>query len=264
VATWQTWIWQIFLYHIGIIGVTAGAHRFWTHRAYKAILPARILLLLFHTVALQFDVIYWAQEHRLHHKYVDTDGDPHNSRRGLFFSHMGWILLKTHPVVAEKEKILDLSDLTSDPLLQFQRKYYKTLAALFGFIIPAVVPWYFWGEPLYVGFLTAGLLRYTIMLHATWSVNSFAHAWGHRPYDKNIKPSEISAVSMITLGEGWHNYHHVFPYDYKAAEFGWKWNISTQFIDFLAAIGWAYDRKTASPQAIAKQKRLHGEGENTY
>ncbi|PIO62383.1 stearoyl-CoA 9-desaturase, partial [Teladorsagia circumcincta] len=106
-----------FLHVVGAIGVTAGAHRLWSHRAYKAKLPYRIMLMLMDTTAFQNDIIEWARDHRCHHKWTDTHADPHNTNRGFFFSHMGWLLVKKHPQIKEQGKKLDLSDLFADPVL---------------------------------------------------------------------------------------------------------------------------------------------------
>lgn len=121
--------------------MTAGAHRLWAHRTYSAKLPLRILLMILQTIALQNDIYDWVlflfvqicclfkknfylqcRDHRVHHKFTDTDADPHNSTRGFFFSHMGWLMLRKHPQVTEKGKTVDLSDVLADPVVRFQRK----------------------------------------------------------------------------------------------------------------------------------------------
>jgi stearoyl-CoA desaturase (delta-9 desaturase) len=107
----------------GGLGVTAGAHRLWTHRSYKARWPARLILMLLNCIALQNDVIEWARNHRSHHKWTDTVADPHNATRGFFFSHMGWLMLGKHPEVRRQGAKLDLSDLYADPILRFQRRW---------------------------------------------------------------------------------------------------------------------------------------------
>lgn len=107
---------------IGSFGISSGSHRLWAHKTYKANLPMRIMLLFFQTVALQNSVIEWVRDHRVHHKFSDTDADPHNSRRGFFFSHMGWLMCKKHPDVSKHGSKIDMSDLTSDPMLSWQHK----------------------------------------------------------------------------------------------------------------------------------------------
>ncbi|EFA05022.2 acyl-CoA Delta-9 desaturase [Tribolium castaneum] len=259
-AKWPTLIYGFIFGALTGQGITVGAHRLWAHRCYKAKLPLRIFLCFLQTVTLQNPLYEWVRDHRVHHKYTDTNADPHNATRGFFFSHMGWLLVRKHPDVIAKGKTLDLSDLQEDPVVMFQKKYYKIIAPVLSLVIPALIPWYFFGEDLYVSWVTTCVLRYVITLHSTWAVNSVAHIWGTKPYDKNIKPTENIAVAIVAYGEGWHNYHHVFPWDYKAAELGnYRTNLSTAFIDFMAKIGWAYDLKSVSPEMLRKRKMRTGD-----
>ncbi|VDK20401.1 unnamed protein product, partial [Anisakis simplex] len=122
-AKWLTVSWTVLYSMIGGVGVTAGAHRLWTHKSYKANLPMRIILMLGNCAAFQNDIIDWARDHRCHHKFNDTNADPYSSERGFFFSHMGWLMTKKHPEVKRKGAMIDMSDLLSDEVLLFQRKY---------------------------------------------------------------------------------------------------------------------------------------------
>ncbi|XKL62343.1 hypothetical protein PGB90_002176 [Kerria lacca] len=256
-----TLIWAFLLFQAAGLGITAGAHRLWAHRAYKAKWPLRLILIVFNTIAFQNHAFEWSRDHRVHHKYTETNADPHNARRGFFFSHVGWLLCRKHPDVIEKGKGIDLSDLKADPIVMFQKKYYLIMMPLFCFILPTLVPMIFWSESFKCSFFVATLFRYAFTLNTTWLVNSAAHMWGNRPYDKYIHPSENKTVSILALGEGWHNYHHVFPWDYKTAELGdYSTNTTTAFIDFFAKIGWAYDLKTVSEDMIKKRVERTGDG----
>jgi len=263
-AMWSTILWAYFLYVIGGLGITAGAHRLWSHRSYKANAPLRFILMIFNCIALQNDVIEWSRDHRVHHKYSETDADPHNASRGLFFSHIGWLLVRKHPDVIKKGKGLGIDDLYNEKILFFQRKFYWPLAIFLCFIMPTLVPVYFWGESAMVAYLTAGVFRYTWLLHGTWAINSIAHAFGNRPYDKNISPAQNLTAAIVALGEGWHNYHHTFPYDYRTSEFPYTLNFTTVFIDFFGYIGWAYDRKAVSKEMIEKKKLRSGDHSYGY
>lgn len=128
------------------------------------------------------------------------------------------------------------------------------------FIVPTAVPVFFWGESAWNAFYVAGLLRYCLILNATWLVNSVAHIWGMHPYDDQINPSENPLVSTFALGEGWHNYHHAFPSDYRTGEFGWRINLTTMFIDVMAFVGQAYDRKLVSTDIVLKRAKRTGDG----
>ncbi|XP_039305445.1 acyl-CoA Delta(11) desaturase isoform X2 [Solenopsis invicta] len=243
------------------MGITAGNHRLWAHRSYKAKWPLQLLLVIMSTIAFQFDVIHWSRDHRVHHKYSETDADPHNAKRGFFFAHVGWLVCRKHSEVKKKGKEIDISDLESNPILAFQKKYYNILVLLLCFILPTVIPVVFWGETWTNAYFIPTVFRHILTLHITWLVNSAAHMFGNKPYDRHINPAENKGVAMLTLGEGWHNYHHVFPWDYKAAELGnYRLNFTTAFIDFCAKIGWAYDLKTVSEETIRKRVERTGDG----
>nr|AEG25344.1 steroyl-CoA desaturase 5 [Scyliorhinus canicula] len=257
-----TWLWAYLCFIVTALGVTAGAHRLWSHRSYKAKLPLRIFLAAANSMAFQNDIYEWCRDHRVHHKFSESNADPHNATRGFFFSHIGWLFLRKHPDVAEKGKKLDVSDLLADPVVVFQRKYYKTSVLIMCFFMPTFIPWYFWGETLWNSYFLASILRYTVALNVTWLVNSAAHMYGNRPYNKNISPRENRFVTFGAIGEGFHNYHHSFPFDYSTSEFGLQLNPTTCFIDFMCWLGLASDRKRASKQMIEACKLRTGDGSN--
>lgn len=197
--------------------------------------------MLANTVACQNDIYVWTRDHRAHHRFSETDADPHNSNRGFFFAHMGWLMCRKHPEVIRKGMNLlvgrssvnfdalagatiDLADLRSDPVVMFQHRFFLPMAALFGFILPTFVPYLLWGEDIVHGFLVCVCLRYVYTLHATWLVvstfdlrtfnfltslqNSVSHMFGNRPFDHSIEPRENALVTFASFGEGYHNFHH--------------------------------------------------------
>ncbi|XP_018495371.1 acyl-CoA Delta(11) desaturase [Galendromus occidentalis] len=259
-AMWRTWLFAFVLGQFAGLGVTAGAHRLWSHRSYKARLPLRIVLMLFNCLACQNDLYEWTRDHRVHHKYSETDADPHNVNRGFFFAHVGWLMCKKHPEVFRRGKSVDCSDLLQDPVIRFQRKFYLPLTGILCFYLPSVLPHYMFGEGYANGFFVAAMTRYVFSLNFTWLVNSAAHMWGNKPYDKNISPVENAFVSFVAIGEGFHNYHHTFPWDYRTSELGWKINLTSIFIEFMAYIGQAYDLKTVPDHVVKKRMIRTGDG----
>uniref|UniRef100_A0A0A1WWV4 Acyl-CoA desaturase 1 n=1 Tax=Zeugodacus cucurbitae TaxID=28588 RepID=A0A0A1WWV4_ZEUCU len=246
---------------LGGLGITAGVHRLWSHRAYKAKLPLRIFLMLCQSLAFQNSIYEWCRDHRVHHKFTDTNADPHNSGRGFFFAHMGWLMCKKHPDVRERGKTIDMSDILADPVVKVQKKLYFLIMPICCFVIPGLFPYYVLGSSLQVCFFVCSMLRYALSLHGTWLVNSAAHFYGMRPYEKNISSVDSKLVSVIAFGEGWHNYHHVFPWDYKAGELGtYQYNWTTAFLDYMARIGQAYDLKSVSHEMILKRVQRTGDG----
>lgn len=248
-----TYSWMLFTTFFAGFGVTAGVHRYWCHKSYKANLPMRILLATCYSVSGQNSIFDWVRDHRIHHKYSDTDADPHNATRGFWFSHVGWLTMNKHPDVIAKGRVTHMDDVMADPVVAFHTKYFWPIKIFCCFVGPVLLPVYGWNETWTAAILTQIFMRYPFTLNATWSVNSAAHMWGNRPYDGSINPVENPVVAKFSLGEGWHNYHHVFPYDYKASELGPNSNnFTTILLDFFARYGWVYDRKQPSRELIEK------------
>lgn len=241
----ETLMWAFILWPISGFGITVGVHRLWSHRSYEAALPLRIVLMLANSIANQGSIFHWSRDHRVHHKYSETDADPHNATRGFFFAHMGWLFVKKHPDVIKAGRELDFTDLLEDPVVMFQKKLDPWFALYMCFVFPAQIATHYWGEDFWNGFFVAGALRYAAVLHFTWMVNSAAHLYGDHPYDVLSYPSENPFVSLVAVGEGWHNWHHKYPFDYAASEFGIssQFNPSKLFIDMMATIGLVWDRK---------------------
>jgi stearoyl-CoA desaturase (delta-9 desaturase) len=242
----KTYIMAAVLYFLSALGITAGAHRLWSHKAYKAAFPLRAFLMVLSSIANQGTIFHWARDHRVHHLYSDTVADPHDANRGFWFSHVGWLIFKKHPAVIEAGKKLSLDDLYKDGVVMFQKKAdpFWNLIWCFGF--PAFLALQ-WGESMWYGFLIGGMFRYCAILHGTWCVNSLVHAVGTKPYNSSHKTTENGFVSICAIGEGWHNWHHAFDWDYAAAELGasQQFNPTKIFIDAMAYCGLAWGRKRA-------------------
>jgi len=126
--------------------------------------------------------------------------------------------------------------------------------------VPTVVPVYYWDESAWTAFFACGILRYIAVLNVTWTVNSVAHLIGNRPYDRRINPRENFAVAFGACGEGFHNYHHVFPSDYSTSEHAWRINPTTFFIDLMAVLGLASHRKMTSKEVVQRRMERTGDG----
>lgn len=244
----ETLLWAWFMWPLSGIGIIVGVHRLWAHRSFQASLPLRVVLMLMQSMSNEGTIFHWSRDHRVHHKYSETEADPHNATRGFFFAHMGWLLVKKRPEVVKAGRDIDLGDLLEDPVVMFQKKLDPYISLYMCFVWPAQVANYFWGEPFWNAFLVAGCLRYVVVLHFTWLVNSAAHLYGDHPYDTASYPAENPVVSFCSGGEGWHNWHHKYPYDYAASEFGGlaQYNAGKYFIDAMCMLGLASGRKRAT------------------
>ena len=113
----------------------------------------------------------------------------------------GWLLVKKHPEVGRRGKTISLDDLKADPIVMFQRRWYAPMVLLIWGLLPTLVPWYFWDEPLHECLLCCVFTRYVLSVNLTWLTNSWAHLYGSRPYDGRIAPTEVTVRHML-LGEG--------------------------------------------------------------
>ena len=247
-CSFETLLWAFILWPISGMGITIGAHRLWSHRSFTATLPVRILLMIFQSIANQGSIYHWARDHRVHHKHSETSADPHNASRGFFFAHMGWLMVKKDKRVTMAGRELHYEDLTEDGVVTFQKALDPMFAMVMCFIMPAVVAMWGWDEDFLYAFVVAGVLRYCLVLHFTWMVNSAAHLYGDHPYDTLSYPAENPVVAFVSVGEGWHNWHHKYPYDYAASEFGVssQFNPSKLVIDGFACLGLVSERKRAT------------------
>ncbi|KOC64068.1 Stearoyl-CoA desaturase 5 [Habropoda laboriosa] len=252
-----SWVWNITYGVVAGLGITAGAHRLWAHKSYSAKIPLRIFLATLYCMAGQTHFYKWIRDHRTHHRYTETCADPHDATRGFFFSHIGWLMVKRHPAVKEYGSKIDMSDIAADPVIKFFDKYYEIIMVSLCFVLPILLPVHAWGETWFIS-VHAAFIRYVWSLHATFIVNSIAHMWGNRP---RVKPTENPAVSFFALGEGWHNYHHSFPWDYKAAELGaYGLNATTGFIELMQYLGLAYDLRTPRKELVDRTTVNKGDG----
>ncbi|KAJ3023459.1 UNVERIFIED_CONTAM: hypothetical protein HDU68_008597 [Siphonaria sp. JEL0065] len=223
------------------MGITAGYHRYWSHRSYDASRLWQVVILVAGTGAVEGSVKWWCHGHRIHHRFTDTDKDPYNAKRGFFWSHIGWMIFK------EPKKVkVDVSDLNKDSLLRFQHKYYLPLAILISFVLPTLIAGYGWGDFI-GGFFFVGITRLVFLHHATFCINSLAHYYGDHTFDDKRTPKDNFITALITFGEGYHNFHHEFPSDYRNA-LEWYQYDPTKVVIWLASLGGLTDNLKSLPE----------------
>lgn len=229
------------------LSVTAGYHRLFSHKTYQAAWPVRLFLLVFGAGALENSVLNWCADHRIHHAHVDHDRDPYNITKGFWWAHMGWIFFKNEPI--PRSVVRDLED---DPLVRWQAKYY----ALIGLSVAL-------GIPLVVGLLTGrvlgclligGVLRIVVSHHGTFFINSLCHMVGSRPYSQEHSARDSPIMAVLAFGEGYHNYHHSFPFDYRNGVKVWQFDPAKWMIWTLSRLGLARDLRRAPEAAVLKAK----------
>jgi stearoyl-CoA desaturase (delta-9 desaturase) len=244
-ASWVLFV--VFLYANGM-SITGGYHRLWAHKSYDAHWSVRLVYLVFGTMALQNSVFAWASGHRTHHLNVDdVHKDPYSIRRGFWFAHIGWMIREFD---SGKPDFANIPDLRRDPMLAFQHRFYVPLALVTNFGIPLLAGWLV-GDVLGT-FVLAGVLRLVVSHHVTFFINSLAHMWGSRPYTDENTARDNAVLAVLTYGEGYHNYHHIFAHDYRNGVRWWQWDPTKWLIAGLQYVGLTKRLKRTPPIQIQR------------
>jgi stearoyl-CoA desaturase (delta-9 desaturase) len=245
---WKTAVFSIIYYFNTGLGITAGYHRLWAHTSYKATLPLKIYLAAVGAGAVEGSIRWWSRDHRAHHRYTDTDKDPYSVRKGLLYSHIGWMVMKQNP---RRIGRTDISDLNEDSVVVWQHRNYLKAVLFMGLGFPTLVCGLGWGDWL-GGYVYAGILRIFFVQQATFCVNSLAHWLGDQPFDDRNSPRDHVVTALVTLGEGYHNFHHEFPSDYRNAIEWWQYDPTKWAIFAWKKLGLAYDLKQFRQNEIEK------------
>lgn len=245
---WSQIALAVVFYFVTGMSITGGYHRLLSHRAYKANNFVKLVYLLFGAATFQNSALKWCSDHRIHHNHVDSEKDPYNINKGFWYAHIGWIFYQ--------EKIVDQKfpkDLTNDKLVMWQHKYYWILCVVMGFGLPTLIG-YFLGSAL-GGFALAGLARVVFVHHCTFFINSLCHIVGTRPYTDTNTARDSAVMAVFSYGEGYHNYHHYFPTDYRNGIRWFHFDPTKWMIKTLSYVGWTNDLKLV-PEKLINQAKL--------
>ncbi|MEM1142217.1 MAG: fatty acid desaturase [Pseudomonadota bacterium] len=236
---WSQWAWALVFLYLNGMSITGGFHRLWAHNAFKAHWSVRLWFALWGAGALQNSILVWASDHRRHHRHVDdVDQDPYAAGRGLWFSHMGWMLREYE---TNAEDFSNVRDLQRDKIVMWQHNHYVAITTFMNL-----------GVPILLGFalgdvigtvLVVGLLRLVLNHQVTFLINSLAHYWGTRPYTDENSARDNGFLAFLTYGEGYHNYHHIFQTDYRNGIRWYQWDPTKWMIAGLARLRLTWDLK---------------------
>jgi stearoyl-CoA desaturase (delta-9 desaturase) len=233
--------WVSFTLLLGANGmaITCGYHRLFAHATYEAHPALKVAYLLFGAMALQNSALVWSANHRVHHRYIDDpERDPYCARLGFWFSHIGW-MLRSYP--SGDPDFSAARDLERDHLVRYQHRYYLPLALAMNLGLPLLLGWA--NGDIFGMLLLAGVLRLVVSHHATFFINSLAHIWGSQPYTDDNTARDNGVVALLTYGEGYHNFHHMFAHDYRNGVRWWQWDPSKWFITAMRWLGLATNLK---------------------
>lgn len=247
--TWREIVGALFCWILTGLGVTAGYHRLFSHKGYKAHPAVRFVLAMLGAGAGQNSAIAWCSDHRYHHRDTDTDGDPYDATRGFWYSHMGWVFFRG----LRGDAYANVPDLKKDPVLAFQHRYWLPLAFAVNFVLIGLCALVM-GRLLGM-FIIAGMLRLVIVQHFTFCINSLAHIWGSQPYSQATTSKDNWFLSLVTLGEGYHNYHHSFEWDYRNGPRWFNWDPTKWLIWSLGRVGLATNLRR-TPMDVVLQTRF--------
>ncbi|MDJ0534314.1 MAG: fatty acid desaturase [Xenococcaceae cyanobacterium MO_207.B15] len=215
------------------LGITLGFHRLISHHSFKTPKWVEYILATLGTLALQGSPIDWAGIHRLHHKYSDTVQDPHNSKKGFWWSHISWIL--HYPPCEEKIRKVT-GDLNNDPYYEFLHRFWVPLQILLSVFLYLFAGW--------SGVVWGVFVRLVLSYHSTWFVNSATHKFGYRNFDCQDSSVNCWWVAILTYGEGWHNNHHAHPHSARHGLKWWEIDLTWIAIQTLKVLGLASNIRT--------------------
>ena len=229
---WQEPVLLIIFWFISGMGITMGYHRLFSHKSYQTNVFIEWILMIFGSLALENTILKWSSDHRKHHNKVETEDDPYSITKGFWYAHIGWVIENTSE---EKNKVVGVKDLEKKSAVRFQKKYYFSIAIIGGFIVPYLIGLSF--ERPIGALLWGSFLRVTLVHHATFFINSLCHYVGRRTYDSESTARDSWFMSLFTFGEGYHNYHHKFPYDFRNGISWFAFDPSKWFINILSLFG---------------------------
>ncbi len=258
----------LYLYHFGLdwfqvalffvmlavcgFSVTVGYHRLFSHLTFRASWLVRFFTLIFGAAAFENSVLMWASEHRRHHKHVDDDADPYCISKGFFHAHIGWLLFKLKPAPPYD----NVPDLLKDKLVRWQDRHVQTIAITVSFGLSSLLGFLWNGWPGALGsFLIAGVARIVVLQHCTFLINSACHTIGRQPYSTRCSARDSFLLALFTGGEGYHNYHHEFQYDYRNGVKPWQFDPTKWIIWTLSKLGLARSLRRAPVDRIQSAER---------
>ena len=227
---------------VGSLGVGLGYHRLLTHRSFKAPRWLEYFLTILGTMSLQNEPYKWVTTHRMHHQFTEQPQDPHSTRPGFLWAHIGWIFFGTAQDHTDANFKKYVPDLLKDKGQILIAKYFYVPILVSAILLYAAGGWgfVFWGV----------VVRVIFGWHTTWFVNSLAHLFGRRRFETHDDSTNNWFVALLTFGEGWHNNHHAHPTSARHGMAWYEFDLNWLTIQIFEKLGWAeqirvHDLKTA-------------------
>ena len=228
-------------YYLRMFAVTAGYHRYFSHRSYKTSRVFQFLLAFFAMTSAQKGVLWWAAHHRHHHRYSDQEPDFHSPlQKGFWFSHVGWIL--SEESIRTDFKLV--KDFSRYPEVSFLNRFHYVPPFLYALLIYGM-----WGFP---GLVWGFFISTTALYHCTFFINSLTHMIGRVRYKSNDGSRNSFVLALLCCGEGWHNNHHHYQSAVNQGWFWWEVDLSYYVLSVLSWFGIVWDLRTPPEHIKAK------------
>jgi stearoyl-CoA desaturase (Delta-9 desaturase) len=245
-AVWAT----VILYFARMFMITAFYHRYFSHRTFSTSRWFQALAAFLGGMSVQRGALWWAANHRHHHRHSDEPTDLHSPKQdGFWWSQIGW-MTSHHSIPTDYRLIPDLSKFPE--LVWLNRlDWIPPLVlligvGLLGLVLPGTNPL----QMIVWGFFVSTV----ILFHCTGTINSLSHVWGTRRYETKDTSRNNLILALLTLGEGWHNNHHAYPGTAHQGFFWWELDVSYYILRALSAVGLVWDLRPVPASAYTRAK----------
>jgi len=213
------------LYLVRVFAVTAGYHRYFSHRTYRMGRVMQLLMAFVAETSSQRGVLWWAAHHRAHHLYSDTERDRHSPRqRGFLYAHVLWIY--DHNGATDWARVRDLARF---PELRLLDRFWIVPPVALAVVVFLLFGW----SGLFIGFCLSTVLVW----HSTFTINSLSHVFGKRRYETGDDSRNNWLLAILTMGEGWHNNHHYYPRSCRQGFFPWEHDVTYYVLKAMSWVG---------------------------
>ncbi len=256
---WVGWSWTavsvaFFLYFTRMFAITAFLHRYFSHRTFKTNRFFQFIFAVIASSAMQRGALWWAAHHRKHHKESDTEKDVHSPHtKSFLWSHMGWITSRKNFLTDYKT----IKDFARYPELVFLNRFNKLIPLLLGVLLFVSGEWLSLNAPSlntngWQLIVWGWFISTTVLLHGTSTINSLSHLYGKKRFDTGDESRNNFWLSLITLGEGWHNNHHYYMHSARQGFYWWEIDITYYGLKIMSFIGIIHDLRPV-PKHILDQ-----------
>lgn len=243
---WSEWIACFVMVFLIGTAISAGYHRLFSHRAYRAVAPIRFLWLVMGAASFENSALKWACDHRIHHQFSeDPDKDPYPISKGFWHAHWVWVM------ESEEKPLIGVTDLEKDSMVMWQHRNHFLIGGVFS-TLPI---WYGLATGSVGGYVIIGvLLRIVLTHHTTFLINSMAHWFGKKTYSNEESAKDNFLLAPLTYGEGFHNFHHTWQWDYRNGARWYQWDSTKWLLKTLSWTGLVHGLRTVPLAEMQKAK----------